>query len=86
MFYVVGIFGIMLALNWEAGTLDYVNCAGSGASYKLFPEAYLKMEQAGQKRKNSMITGAYNEGITGAQTSKALVIEEKKQPSFQGTY
>lgn len=68
----------------EAGTLDYANCAGSGASYKLFPEAYLKMEQAGQKE-NSMITGAYNEGITGAQTSKALVIEEK-QPSFQGTY
>ena len=41
------------------------------------------MEQAGQKE-NSMITGAYNEGITGAQTSKALVIEEKNSRHFRG--
>ena len=31
-----------------------------------------------------MITGAYNEGITGAQTSKALVIEEKNSRHFRG--
>ena len=30
-----------------------------------------------------MITGAYNEGITGAQTSKALVIEEKNSRHFR---
>ena len=33
---------------------------------------------------NSQITGAYNEGITGAKTSKALVIEHRNTEEFRG--
>jgi len=33
---------------------------------------------------NSRITGAYNEGITGARTSKTMVIEEKNYKDFTG--
>ena len=51
MFYVVGIFGIMLALNWKLALWIMLIVPGLVLLTSVFPEAYLKMEQAGQKAK-----------------------------------
>lgn len=76
LFYVVGIFGIMLALNWKLALWIMLIVPGLVLLTSFFQKRILKWNRQVRK-KNSMITGAYNEGITGAQTSKALVIEEK---------
>ena len=36
------------------------------------------------REQNSRITGAFNEGITGAKTTKTLVIEDKVEREFDG--
>ena len=51
LFYVVGIFGIMLALNWKLALWIMLIVPGLVLLTSFFPEAYLKMEQAGQKEK-----------------------------------
>ena len=83
MFYVVGIFGIMLALNWKLALWIMLIVPGLVLLTSFFQKRILKWNRQVRK-KNSMITGAYNEGITGAQTSKALVIEEKNSRHFRG--
>ncbi len=82
LFYVVGIFGIMLALNWKLALWIMVIVPGLVLLTNFFQKRILKWNRQVRK-KNSMITGAYNEGITGAQTSKALVIEEKNSRHFR---
>lgn len=83
LFYVVGIFGIMLALNWKLALWIMLIVPGLVLLTSFFQKRILKWNRQVRK-KNSMITGAYNEGITGAQTSKALVIEEKNSRHFKG--
>ena len=83
LFYVVGIFGIMLALNWKLALWIMLIVPGLVLLTSFFQKRILKWNRQVRK-KNSMITGAYNEGITGAQTSKALVIEEKNSRHFRG--
>ena len=45
-------------------------------------EKKIRVENRKMRAFNSMITGAYNEGITGAKASKTLVIEEDNCSSF----
>ena len=66
-----------------AGTVCDGNCAGAGDCERLFPEK-LVFHHRRVREQNSKITSGFNEGITGAKTTKTLVIEEKMEREFPG--
>lgn len=81
-FYVMGVFGAMLFLNarlaiWVIAVVPVVAVI-TGLFQGKFLVAHRQMRKA-----NSNITAAYNEGITGAKTSKTLVIEKQNQEDFK---
>lgn len=76
------IMGIMLYLNWKLAliTLSVVPVLVILSIY--FQQKILKYYRRVRKT-NSRITGSFNEGITGAQTTKTLVREEENLKEFQ---
>lgn len=80
-FYVLGVFAAMLALNWRLALLVMAVVPVVGVITLLFQGKFLSAHRA-MRDANSRITGAYNEGITGAKTSKTLVIEERNHQDF----
>lgn len=77
-----GIAGVMLVLNWKLAliTLSVIPILVVISIY--FQQKILKSYR--QVRKiNSKITGAFNEGITGAKTTKTLVREEENLKEFE---
>lgn len=81
LFYVVGIFVVMFSLNWRLALWMMLILPALIILTGFFQKRILQWNRRVRK-KNSMITGAYNEGITGAQTSKTLVIEGKNSGHF----
>ncbi|ACL70675.1 ABC transporter ATP-binding protein [Halothermothrix orenii] len=79
----VAIMGIMLALNWKLAliTLSVVPILVVASLYfqKKILTAYRKVRKI-----NSKITGAFNEGIMGAKTTKTLVREKENLEEFKG--
>lgn len=65
----------------EAGAVCDGHCAGAGALGRVFPEK-ARLFHRRVREQNSKITGAFNEGITGAKTTKTLVIEDKVEQEF----
>lgn len=61
----------------------YGDRSGYCSADYLLPEANFVLEPKGRSI-NSRITGAFNEGIMGAKTSKTLVIEDKNTHEFSG--
>jgi len=80
-FYVIGVFGAMLALDVTMGLLILLIVPMIAAATVYFQKRILKANRE-VRRQNSRMTGAYNEGITGARTSKTLCIEEQNSRSF----
>lgn len=72
VFYVLGVFAIMFALD-----------PGLAAAVILIVPVMALRTRRFQRRMNSRITSAYNEGIMGARTSKTLVIEEQNSREFE---
>ncbi len=84
LFYVGGAMVAMLLLNWRLAlfvilVVPFVALL-TFFFQKRFLQAFRDMREA-----NSQITRAYNEGITGAKTSKTLVIEDKNDSEFHKT-
>lgn len=81
--YVVGAFISMLFLNFRLALIIMliVPCIALLTFY--FQNKILRWNRR-VRSINSRITGAYNEGITGAKTSKTMVIEEKNARDFRG--
>lgn len=82
IFYVLGTFVAMLLLNWRLALLVILVVPATAVLTVLFQGKFLKAHRA-ERAVNSRILGAYNEGITGAKTSKTLVIEERNSRDFE---
>ncbi len=81
LFYVVGVFIAMLVLNWRLALLVILVVPLVALLTAFFQGRFLRAHRE-MRAANSRITGAYNEGITGAKTSKTLVIEERNCEDF----
>ena len=80
--YVVSSFAIMLALNWRLALVVMLVVPFAAVLTGYFQPRILDWNRKVRKI-NSKITGAFNEGITGAKTSKTLVIEDQSIGRFR---
>lgn len=80
--YVLGVFVAMLLLNWQLALLVMLIVPLIAVLTAYFQNKILHWNRK-TRRINSQITGAFNEGITGARTSKTLVIEGQNLADFQ---
>lgn len=80
--YVLGIVVIMLTINWKLALLVIVVLPPLAVICVWFQKRILKHYRDVRKQ-NSKITGALNEGIMGAVTTKTLVREEKNAEEFR---
>lgn len=82
--YLVGAIVVMLSMNaglacWILALVPIIAVAAGFFQKKLI-RTNRKIRET-----NSQITGNFNEGITGAKTTKTLVIEEKMEQNFNRT-
>ena len=82
LFYVLGVFGAMLVLNWKLAAVIMLIVPAIALITGYFQGRILHWNRKVRKL-NSKITGAFNEGITGAKTSKTLGTEEASTESFR---
>lgn len=80
--YVMGVFAIMFVLNWKLASIVILVVPFIAVLTVFFQKKMLFWNRK-IRETNSEITGAFNEGITGAQTSKTLVMEELNDRSFR---
>ncbi len=81
--YVLGVFIAMLILNVKLALLVMSIIPVIALITMYFQKKILNINRKIRKI-NSRMTGAFNEGITGARTSKTLVIEDKNLKEFSG--
>lgn len=79
--YVIGVFIAMLFLNVKLALLVMCILPIIAIITMYFQKKILNINRKIRKI-NSRMTGAFNEGITGARTSKTLVIEDKNLKEF----
>lgn len=80
--YVIGVFAAMFFLNWKLALIIILIVPAIAVLTFYFQNRILHWNR--QVRKiNSKITSGYNEGIMGAKTAKALVVEDKTYGEFQ---
>lgn len=82
LFYVFGTFAAMLALNWRLAIIIILIVPVMAVLTGYFQNRILHWNRKVRKL-NSRITGAFNEGITGAKTAKTLVMEEQMTDTFK---
>lgn len=80
--YVLGVFAAMLLLNVRLALIVILVVPAIALLTWFFQSRILHWNRLVRKT-NSRITGAFNEGIMGAKTSKTLVIEEKNDRNFR---
>lgn len=79
--YVIGVFIAMFMINVELAILVVIVVPVIAILTAYFQNKILHWNRKVRKI-NSRITGAYNEGIVGAKTSKTMVIEELNSNDF----
>ena len=72
---------MMLILNWKMALCVLVIVPIVAISSAYFQKKLVFYHRQ-VREKNSRITGAFNEGITGATTTKTLVVEDKMEKEF----
>ena len=82
LFYVAGTMVSMLILNRKLALVVMLIVPVMAVLTAYFQNRILHWNRKVRKL-NSRITGAFNEGITGAKTTKTLVIEERMTGSFR---
>lgn len=80
--YVLGTLLAMFFLNWRLGLLVMLVVPVVAALVAVFQGRFLGARRK-ERALNSQIVGAYNEGISGAKTSKTLVIEDRNCRDFE---
>lgn len=80
--YVIGVFLTMLLMNWRLALLVMTVVPLVAVVTVYFQRRVLNLNRK-IRRINSQMTGSFNEGITGARTSKTLVIERKNTADFE---
>ena len=73
---------IMLVKNWKLALLVLLVVPPLAVAALFLERAILKYQREARKH-NSRITGAFNEGIMGAMTTKTLVYEEENAREFR---
>ncbi len=81
--YVIGALAAMLLLNWRLALVVIVIVPVIAVLTAWFQPRILHWNRKVRKL-NSKITGAFNEGITGAKTIKTLVMEDRSVRDFEG--
>jgi ATP-binding cassette subfamily B protein len=81
--YIIFAVVMMLAIDWRMGIVLVLMIPLMGLVTSWFQNRILKYNRI-VRRQNSQITGAFNEGILGARTSKTLVIEDINRREFSG--
>ena len=82
VFYVTSTFVLMLTLNWQLALVVMLVVPFVAVLTVYFQPRILHWTRKVRKI-ISKITGAFNEGITGAKTSKTLVIEDQSIRNFK---
>lgn len=82
LFYVLGTFAAMLALNWRLALVVIVIVPVMAVLTGYFQNRILRWNRKVRKL-DSRITGSFNEGITGAKTTKTLGTEEQTVAAFR---
>ena len=80
--YIIVCLGAMLVINWQLGLLVLAVVPFIAAFTAYFEKHILKINRKARKI-NAEVTRHYNEGISGAKTSKTLVIEDKNLLGFK---
>jgi ATP-binding cassette subfamily B protein len=80
--YVIGAFAAMFILNFKLAIIVMVVVPLMALITAYFQKKLLITSRK-VRRINSKMTGYFNEGITGAKTSKALVIEDRNYTDFK---
>ena len=80
--YVVGCVFVMLAVNWRLA-LILIAIIPVIAVFTVFFQKKILAVNRRVRAINAEVTRHYNEGISGAKTSKTLVIEEKNDTAFR---
>ncbi len=80
--YVIGAFGAMFMLNFRLALIVAL-VVPAMALITLYFQKKLLVTSRSLRKINSRITGNFNEGITGARTSKTLVIEHRNLKGFK---
>lgn len=78
-----GIAGVMLFTNFKLALISLSMIPLLAVISVVFQQKMLKAQRRVRKT-NSRITGAFNEGIGGAKTSKTLVLEKANLEEFKG--
>lgn len=81
--YVFFVFIAMFLMNWKIAIIVITVVPFIAIATVYFQKRILKLNRKIRKI-NSTMTGSFNEGITGARTSKTLVIEDKNSQDFAG--
>lgn len=82
VFYILGVFFAMLLLNPGLAVFVILVVPAIAVLTLYFQNRILHWNRR-VRRNNSKITGAFNEGIMGAKTSKTLVIEQQNFEDFE---
>lgn len=82
--FIIGAIGMMCAINISLALLIIAIIPFVGIITYIFQKKILKTNRE-VRRVNAEITRNFNEGISGAKTSKTLVIEDKNSESFNKT-
>lgn len=80
--FIIGCIIFLLSMNWKLGLLILIVMPPIAILCVYFQKRILKQHRLVRKQ-NSRITGAFNEGIIGAVTTKTLVREEKNYEEFK---
>lgn len=80
--YIIGALAVMLFLSWQMALPVILIIPVVAVITALFQGKFLRANKK-ERALNSEIVAAYNEGITGAKTSKTLVIEDANCQDFE---
>lgn len=84
IFYIVGAVAVMLVTNFKLALCVIAIIPLTALAATFFQRKLVTINRK-IREINSRITGNFNEGITGAKTTKTLVIEEKMEGDFNKT-
>jgi ATP-binding cassette subfamily B protein len=82
--YIIGAMAVMVVTNWRLALVVLIIVPIVGIVAGFFQGKLVKLHR-NIREINSRITGNFNEGITGAKTTKTLVIEKKMEDTFEET-
>lgn len=80
--YIIGCMLVMLFLNWKLALLVIIIVPIMALLIMYFQNRILEVNRE-ERKINAEVTRHYNEGISGAKTSKTLVIEDKNTAAFK---